>query len=77
MSIGTKIRRLRETNSLSQPELAYRIGISQTTLCNIEANKCKKIDFLLMVRVCQEFNVTFDYFLNDKKTSQTVYAESY
>ncbi|WP_281227006.1 helix-turn-helix domain-containing protein [Flavobacterium aquiphilum] len=70
MSIGVKIKRLREKNNWSQPELAYRLGISQTTLCNIESDKCKKIDFLLVVKVCQEFDVTFDYFLKNKKSSQ-------
>jgi transcriptional regulator with XRE-family HTH domain len=67
MSIGVKIKRLREKNNWSQPELAYRLGISQTTLCNIESDKCKKIDFLLVVKVCQEFDVTFDYFLKKQK----------
>jgi transcriptional regulator with XRE-family HTH domain len=60
MNIGLKIKRLREANSWSQPELAHRLGISQTTLCN---SKYKKIDFLLMVKVCQEFEISFDYFL--------------
>lgn len=65
MRIGVKIKRLRESYHLSQPELAFLLGISQTTLCNIESDKCKKIDFLLMVRVCQEFDVTIDYFLEN------------
>ncbi|WP_369752759.1 helix-turn-helix domain-containing protein [Flavobacterium sp. WC2409] len=70
MNIGVRIKRLRGANSWSQPELAYRLGISQTTLCNIESGKCKKIDFLLMVKVCQEFNITFDYFLKDKQVNK-------
>ena len=62
MGIGIRIKRLREINNLSQPELAHRLGISQTTLCNIESGKCKKIHFLLMVKVCREFDIEFDYF---------------
>ena len=62
MGIGIRIKRLREINNLSQPELANRLGISQTTLCNIESGKWKKIDFLLMVKVCREFDIEFDYF---------------
>jgi transcriptional regulator with XRE-family HTH domain len=72
MSIGVKIKRLRETFNFSQPELAHRLGISQTTLCNIESDKCKKIDFLLVVKVCQEFDVTIDYFLKEKQSSLTM-----
>jgi transcriptional regulator with XRE-family HTH domain len=75
MSIGVKIKRLRESFNFSQPELACRLGISQTTLCNIESDKCKKIDFLLVVKVCQEFNVTIDYFLKEKKSSQTTMVD--
>ncbi len=66
MSIGVRIKRLRESFNLSQPELASRLGISQTTLCNIESDKCKKIDFLLMVKICQEFDITIDYFRKHK-----------
>jgi transcriptional regulator with XRE-family HTH domain len=69
MSIGVRIKRLRESFSFSQPELAHRLGISQTTLCNIESDKCKKIDFLLVVKVCEEFDVAIDYFLNEKHSS--------
>lgn len=72
MGIGVRIKRLRETNSWSQPELAYRLGISQTTLCNIESGKCKKIDFLLVVKVCQEFDVKIDYFIKEKQPSQVL-----
>ncbi|PJJ09685.1 hypothetical protein CLU83_3054 [Flavobacterium sp. 1] len=42
MSIGARIKRLRVSFNFSQPELACRLGISQTTLCNIESDKCKK-----------------------------------
>ena len=41
MDIGTKIRKLREDKKMSQNELALELGISQTTLHNIETgNPC-------------------------------------
>lgn len=67
MSIGTKIRKLRIQNKLSQPELASKLNISQTALSEIESGKTKKVDFLLMDKVCNVFEVNFDYFLEDKK----------
>jgi transcriptional regulator with XRE-family HTH domain len=70
MSIGVRIKRLRESFDFSQPELAHRLGISQTTLCNIESGKCKKIDFLLVVKVCQEFDVSVDYFIGKLDRNQ-------
>jgi transcriptional regulator with XRE-family HTH domain len=67
MDIGIRIKKLREANSWSQPELACRLEISQTTLCNIESGKCKKINFLLMVKVCNVFEVSINYFIKDLK----------
>ena len=69
MSVGTKIRKLRIQNKLSQPELASKLNISQTALSEIESGKTKKVDFLLMDKVCNVFGVNFDYFLEDKKDS--------
>lgn len=70
MSIGVKIRKLRDSKKLSQAELANRLGISQTALCNIESGEAKKIDFLLMNKVCEEFAVDFDYFIDGKQVNK-------
>lgn len=70
MNIGFKIKTLRDKKRLSQPELAHRLGISQTALCEIESGKTKKIDFLLMDKVCKEFEVDFDYFIESKHLKQ-------
>ena len=42
MSVGSKIRKLRIQNKLSQPELASKLNISQTALSEIESGKTKK-----------------------------------
>ena len=52
MEVGIKIKRLREQHKLSQPELAHKLGIAQTTLSNIESGQTQKIDFALMDKVC-------------------------
>lgn len=64
MDIGTKIGNLRRKNKLSQPELAFKLDISQVALSEIESGRTKKIDFLLMNKVSEIFEVDFDYFLN-------------
>jgi transcriptional regulator with XRE-family HTH domain len=64
MNIGIKIKTLRENQRLSQTELAFELGISQGTLHNIESGISKKIDFLLMSKVCRFFNKDFEYFLD-------------
>lgn len=66
MNIGTKIKTLRDLKKMSQPALAHKLGIAQTTLSNIESGETKKIDFLLMNKVCNEFEVDFEYFLDEK-----------
>ena len=65
MNIGTKIKILRESNKLSQNELAEKLDISQGQLCKIESGTVEKIDFLLMNKICDLFNVDFQYFFND------------
>jgi transcriptional regulator with XRE-family HTH domain len=40
MSIGVKIRQLREIKKLSQNELAYQLGISQTTKILLMKTSC-------------------------------------
>lgn len=69
MEIGTKIRLLRLEKNLSQEDLATSLGISQTTLHYIETGQSKKIDFALMDKICKEFNVDFEYFVDDKQVN--------
>jgi transcriptional regulator with XRE-family HTH domain len=62
MSTGFKIKKLREEKNLSQPELAAILDISQPELSKIENDQVKKIDFLLMDKVCKYFDKDFEYF---------------
>lgn len=70
MNIGTKIKNLRDSKKMSQVELAMKLGIGQTTLGTIESGETKKIDFLLMDKICKEFNVDSDYFKDNMKLRQ-------
>lgn len=69
MNIGTKIKTLRDARKMSQPELAHKLGIAQATLSNIESGDTKKVDFLIMDKVCKEFEVSFDYFVDDQQVN--------
>ena len=62
ISIGTKIRKLREAKNLSQPQLSEILDISQSELSKIENNQTKKIDFLFMDKVCTFFETDFEFF---------------
>lgn len=69
MEIGIKIKRLRARDKISQMELSSVLGISQTKLCHIESNVDKSVDFILMHKICRFFEVGFDYFLEEKNSS--------
>gem|GEM_PF-1418695 len=70
MIIGTKIKQLRERNKISQLDLAIKLGIGQTTIASIESGNTTKIDFNLINKLCKEFNVDFQYFVEDSKFKQ-------
>ena len=64
-NIGFKIKKLRESKNMTQPQLAHQLNISQSTLSFIENGETKKIDFLMMEKVCNLFNVDLEYFTTD------------
>ena len=65
MSVGTKIRRLRLQNKWSQEELAHKLNVAQTSVSNFESNKTIP-DFLVMQKVCDVFEVGFEYFVENE-----------
>lgn len=67
MSIGFKIKKLREERNLSQPKLASELHISQSELSKIENGQTKKIDFLFLDRVCTFFEKDFDFFTDSNQ----------
>ena len=71
-SVGYKIKELREEKGLSQEELALELNTSQSNLCKIETGTNEKIDFLFMQRVCDLFQVDFDYFVEREKVVNKV-----
>jgi transcriptional regulator with XRE-family HTH domain len=72
MAIGTKIRQLRESERMSQQELASQLEISQTKLHNIETGNHQKIDFLLMEKICHFFDKDLSYFTSDNVTNNNI-----
>ena len=72
MTIGFKIKKLREKHDFSQQDLAHQLDISQTKLSNIENDSTEKVDFVLMDKICQIFSVDFSYFLEPEKQINTI-----
>ncbi|WP_082631916.1 helix-turn-helix domain-containing protein [Cytobacillus praedii] len=62
MKIGERFKSLRIKNNLKQIEFAQRVGISQSTLSEIEKGKSKpSVD--TVVSTSNSFNVTTDWLL--------------
>lgn len=71
MSIGTKIKRLRSQHKMSQEELAFKLNVAQTSVSNFEANKTVP-DFIVMQKLCKEFDVDFEYFIEENNNINNV-----
>jgi transcriptional regulator with XRE-family HTH domain len=57
MLLGSKIRKIRELKRLSQEELANLVGVSQTTIHNIESNKLLGVDIGLAIKISQTLDI--------------------
>ncbi len=55
---------------MSQETLAGKLGIATRTLGSIESGETKKIDFLLMDKICKIFDVDSDYFKEDAQINR-------
>jgi transcriptional regulator with XRE-family HTH domain len=66
MSIGFKIKKVREENNLSQSKLADELGITQSELSKIENGRLKKIDLYFIIKICDYFNKNLDFFVAEK-----------
>lgn len=64
MNIGAKINNLMKENNITQEILADYTGVSQTKVHDIVSGKTQKIDFLFMQKICEIFNVGFEYFID-------------
>jgi DNA-binding XRE family transcriptional regulator len=65
MKIGERFKELRIKNELNQIEFAKKVGISQSTLSEIEKGKSKpSVD--TVISTSNSFNITTDWILKGK-----------
>ena len=72
MIIGAKINNLIKEHNITQEILADKVGVSQTKIHEIVSGKTKKVDFLVMQKVCEVFEVGFEYFIEENSTNNNV-----
>ncbi|MDH6254248.1 DNA-binding Xre family transcriptional regulator [Chryseobacterium sp. H1D6B] len=62
--LGFQIKKLRERKNISQGKMAGHLEISQSKLSKIENGKIKKVDFILMEKICRFFSISNSEFLD-------------
>lgn len=67
--IGFKIKQLRNKKKISQIELADYLSISQSCLSSIENGETEKIDFFLIQKICEIFNISPEYFFETQQSN--------
>jgi transcriptional regulator with XRE-family HTH domain len=67
MTTGIKLKVLREKKRLSQEELAYAIGVTQTTIGNWEHGKSIKHEYIS--KLAEALEVPVDYLLIENKSN--------
>ena len=65
--IGFKIKQLRQNKKMLQAELAEQLTISQACLSSIENGDTDKIDYVVIYKICQIFDVNHEYFREDSQ----------
>lgn len=65
LNFGFKIKKLRESHNISQELLAQALQISQSKLSKIENGRIKKIDFILIQKICDKFSITIDELIDN------------
>lgn len=70
MTTGEKIQKLRKSNSMSQEQLAEKIGVSRQAISRWELDVSKP-DTENIMQLGKVLNVSTDYLLNDKVERET------
>ena len=65
MGIGTRIKNLRKQANLTQPELAEKIGVHETTIRRWEQERDRGPDGKAVTLLAEILNTTPEYLLND------------
>lgn len=74
MTLGEKIKKLREQNNINQKEFARKMDISNVVLSRYESDE-RRPDYEVLQRIADYFSVTTDYLLGrtDQKNTPNDY----
>ncbi len=75
MSLGFKIKRLREENNLTQSELGEKLNISKATISKYETDKVEP-SIPTLISMSKLFNVSIDFLVGNEENFETIAAHS-
>ena len=67
LTLGERVKELREYLKLNQSELARKVGISQPTLWYIENQKHKSPTVQIVKKMAEALGVSIDYLVTGRK----------
>jgi len=70
LNIGRKIREIRQEKEISQAELAEKIGVTPSTISQVESNSIS-LSLPALLRLAKVLNVSFETLLNEKHASNS------
>ena len=65
MSVGAQIKKLRKQAKMTQPELAEKLGVHETTIRRWEQGKDRGPDVSAINSIAEIFHTTPDFLLSD------------
>lgn len=75
MSLGFKIKQLREENNLTQSELGEKLNISKATISKYETDKVEP-SIPTLISMSKLFNVSIDFLVGNEENFETIAAHS-
>lgn len=76
MTLGNRIKLLRNERSMTQPDLATALGVTVRTVAYYE-NDERQPKKSLVLKLCELFNVSIDYLLSDSQAFLIDAEDSY
>lgn len=75
MSLGERLKKLRDDRELEQKDVANMIGVRNNTLSQYESND-RKPDYDTLQKLASIYNVTLDYLITGKEYDKEEKANS-
>lgn len=78
MTLGNRLKKLREKIEMEQKDVADKIGVKNNTLSQYESDK-RQPDYDILQKLAKLYNVTIDYLItgdeqiNEKKTNSNLF----